>query len=114
MKKFLLLLCLFFIGAVSLSARTYRVTLEVYTEYKYIDVKTGQELGLEKDSGQCHTYTVEAPTEDEARMSAYEKCARACRSDWTVESSNAQYNGKACKKLVRQVANRSTITVVQE
>lgn len=109
MKKIFLLLCLL-IGVGTISAKSWKVTLNVYTEYKITDNQTGQELagGKEPGSEQCHTYTVDAPTEDEAKFEAYEKCAGACRSDWTTEDWNYSYNGRMCTKKVKQVADKSS------
>lgn len=111
MKKLLFLLCVL-VGVGTISAKSWKVTLNVYTEYKIVDNATKQELKTGIESEQCHTYTVDAPTQDEAKFKAYEKCSGACRSGWNVVDYNYSYNGKNCTKSVRQVADRSSADVV--
>lgn len=107
MKKILLLLCLL-IGVGTASAKTYQVTINVLTAYKIVDNSTGQVLDEGYEGGECHKYTVDAPTEEEAKYEAYSKCAGACRSDWRVVDYHYVYNGKACTKSVKQVPDTSS------
>lgn len=108
-KLFLLLVAIITVGIAK--AETYSVTIESLVEYRYIDNRTGEEVASGTERPSIHQYTIDARTPDMARNDAYKKCASACNSSWTIETSNVDINGKNCRKVVRQIPNRSSVEV---
>lgn len=108
MKKLLLLLTV--VLSIGLAkAESYKVTITSLVEYIIIDNNTNEVLDQGTESPSNHVYTIETLTPDMARNEAYERCSRACNSNWVVQDYNYYYQGKSCTKKVRQIPGDSEV-----